>query len=209
MKITSILAGAALALAALNAQAVLMVFTDRTGWETAITGTIATEDFNGVTPFAMSTGVNSAGLIAIGLTGGSTDSRIDDGSGGADIDGSNYFHGALDGGGSLGFADSAEILTSPTVGFGADWTTTITGGLLTLTILGETVQFDNHLSGIGNGFLGVVSTVVFSSILLDTETGAAEQFGMDNFSLAFAMPEPATAALLGVALGLAGWKKRA
>lgn len=191
---------------AINAHAVLMVFTDRTTWEASLGTSVTTEDFNGVTPFNMSTGVNSAGLIDIELLGSSGPNRIDDGSGFANIDGSNYYHGALDffDGGA---PSQATILITQIIGFGADWISTTTGGDLSLTILGETVNFDDHLTGSGNGFLGIISTNSFSSIILDTESGAAEQFGMDNFSFA-QVTEPTTLALFGLGLAGLGFARR-
>ena len=179
------------------ASATLVVYTDRATWE-GVVGGFVTEDFNGVTPGSLSLGVNNVGLISIELFDQVAENRIDSGSGFNNINGTNFWNGNMD---AFGNPSSAMILQDSIIAFGADWTDTTTGGLLTATIGGETLLFSDYLSGAGGGFLGVVADSPFSSIAFDTEHGGAEQFGMDDFSFS-AVPEPATLMLLG--LGLAG-----
>ena len=182
--------------------ATLTVFSDRASWEAAIGGSDGFENFNGVTPFGMSSGVNGAGLIDIEIIGDPTLNRIDAGSGGADTDGSNYFHGALDFSGVTPSDLITVLINQPVIGFGADWATTITGGELIMTIGSDTVAFTDHFTGLGDGFLGVIATAAFSSVVLDTELGTAEQFGMDNFTFkTVAEPPPLALMALGMVLG--------
>ena len=55
------------------------------------------------------------------------------------------------------------------LGIGADFVGTTDGDLLTLVIGSETVQFDQHLSGSGDGFLGVISDTPFNMLTLAKE----------------------------------------
>ena len=52
---------------AIPAKADLSFYTDRSDWESAISGDISTETFDSVTPYFLVGGVNSAGLINIEL----------------------------------------------------------------------------------------------------------------------------------------------
>ena len=104
-------------------------------------------------------------------------------------------------------------------GWGADFSTTHSGGGLTLEIDSIFAEFSDVLPDLdlfpetedGTGFLGVISTNAFSSIrLFDTDQN--ETFGMDNVSFGVAsvsIPESAPLALIALGLlGLAGYRRR-
>jgi hypothetical protein len=193
--------GLLLTLAAGPAHALLMVYTDRAAWQAALGGTLVVEDFNALPQASLVPGLNTVGKLDIELTGAVTVNRIIDASGLLASDGSQYFHGGLD---FVGVEPTSLITLLPGLvrGFGADWTSTVTGGGLLLRAGGETVRFGDYLPGaMGNGFLGIIADVAFARIELDTVTGAAEQFGVDNVAFGEGGPflmiaEPATLALM-------------
>lgn len=176
MKRSSLMAIATLLalIATAPSYATLTVFSDRASWEGAIGGSDGIENFNRASPVDMSYGVNGAGLIDIGIIGDPTLNRIDDGSGGADTDGSNYFHGALDFSGATSSDLVTVFINQTIIGFGADWAITITCGELIMIIGSDIVLFTDHFTGRGDGFLGVIATTAFSSVVLDTVLDTVE-----------------------------------
>jgi len=206
MKTTSACVGLTLLLGAFAqpAKAVLTVYTDRGSWE-GVVGSFATEDFNALATGPMSRGTNNAGVIDIQIGGlnAPRGNEIATGATEFDFDGSNHIHGDVS---SVSLDVSFSILFDrPIAGFGADWVSTTTGGLLTMLIDGETVKFSDHMSGNGNGFLGVVSDSTFTTASFGLEIISTnrtnEQFGMDN--IAVYVPEPCSFVLIG--LGVLGW----
>jgi hypothetical protein len=175
------------------------VFTNRSAWESAA-GSFVTEDFNALTPFEFSTGLNSVGLIDIDVTGPVAENQLGGPltlSGQFAIDGTNHVIGYVLGGGAT---HPTIIFAGPILGFGADWTSTASGGhLVTMSFDGTTIHFDDYLSGDGTGFLGVIATNPFTEAVFGTESSSSEGFGMDNLEI---IPEPSAALLL--AIGLAG-----
>lgn len=184
------------------------VYTDRTSWENAVSGFV-TEDFNAQTPFDFVPGSSDVGLFNIDLTGGSGDANSLAGPtefiGQFAIDGTNHIVGQVLQG---GLTHPTYEFPVPIIGFGADWRSTNDGGLLTVTLDGMTIEFDNFLSPGGIGFLGFVADNPFTQAQFDTETTDAEAFGMDNLSFAAvggnAIPEPITATLGLMGLGVLG-----
>ncbi len=202
--VSTIIFGTVLIMLSTNGNASLMFFSDRTTWESALGGTIGTEDFNAVTPFAMSAGSNSAGQLDIVLTNlTSSFNSIDNGAGILNIDGTTYYKGS---------ATSAENiviqLSQAVLGFGADFRSTHSASGLTLEIDSIMAEFTTLLpSGDGDGFLGVISTNAFSSVRL-FDASQNESFGLDNVSFGGSVPEPTTLALMGLGLAGIGWKRR-
>ena len=180
----------------------LSFYTDRSAWEAEVGGDIETENFDSVTPYFLTEGVNNTGLIGIELVNISQTNAynsIDDGLFPLDIDGTPFFRG-----GCLHADPDAIInlvLPSPVSAFGVDVTSIYSYDGLTLQVNG--LQYDLEQwspAGDDTGFLGFISTSPFSTItLFDPVTDAwrlGESFGLDNVS--FAVPEPITLSFLGL-----------
>lgn len=100
------------------------------------------------------------------------------------------------------------LFPSPIMGFGADWRQTVTDiGHLTVTIAGETIEFDEYppfsTSSNGDGFLGFVSDTPFQEARISAVGG----FGQYHM-LAFFVPEPTTAILVACGLAMLGVRRR-
>lgn len=193
-----------------RALAAITVFTDRAAFETAVGGTVVTETFEASPLGALAVGTTDLGLVSMTIDGNSegTNEIRDFGN----VNGSREFHGDIDTGAAT-FIDVTFDL--PLVrGFGGDFASTTTGDLLTVTVAGTTIEFDNFLSGDGDGFLGVTSDVPFANITFRSEdlTSFGEAFQLDNLSFAppaAAVPEPSTLLMGGMValLGL-GYARR-
>ena len=165
----------------------ITVYTDRTSWENAVGNVFTTENFNAVTPFVLPDGLNNVGLFDIEVVGTANlsfpnaiiDPDVTPNS--LNIDGTTFFRGA-----SLPASFPTLVFPNPIIGFGADWTSPATAGMLTLDILGTVIEFDVHAPA--GGFLGVVSDTFFTEVAMPTESGPTEGYGMDNVS--FAVPGP-------------------
>lgn len=175
----------------------LTVYTDRAAWESA-TGSFITENFNNLTPFQFTTGLNSVGLIDVDVTGPVHENQLGGPStlnGQFAIDRTNHLIGHVLNG---GITHPTIIFQNPVYSFAADWRTTLSGGrLIVLEFDGQTIHFDDYLSGDGSGFLGVIADNAFSQVVFGAESTDAEAFGMDNLSFS-PVPEPMTMALLGL-----------
>lgn len=169
--------------------AAITVYTDRSAWEAAVGGTFLTEDFNAIPDGPLQLGINDAGLIDIRANGAIGQMRWSSG-------------------GLLGETISQDgqtqdlIFPTPVKAFGGDWGDATTNSLLITIVGGETIQFDNYLSGFGDGFLGVVSTASFTEARISDEgTSGNEVYFLDNVSFS-QVPEPGTLGVALVALGI-------
>jgi hypothetical protein len=97
----------------------------------------------------------------------------------------------------------------PVLGFAADWVSPTTLGLLTVSGNFDgtgiaTIEFLDHIAAGTDGFLGIVGTAPFATVVFGTEsTQQNEAFAADNLSFtATAVPAPGTLVLL--VGGLAG-----
>lgn len=196
-----------------RSDASVMVFTDRASWNAAVGGFLH-ENFDALPVTDFVTGINSAGLVRVEITGDPGLNGIQDASSSFDINSTNFYRGEVDTSGSD--AGSAALLFStPMIGFAADYTRTTDFDHITVTLGATTLNFDLLLPFPGDGFLGFVSTVAFRRVDFATElTGLNEVFGLDNLSFApaaAAVPEPASFSLFllgGITVGGFVWRRR-
>lgn len=192
------------------------IFTDRSGWEAAVLGlnlNISTETFDN--PIAGALGITFDSRIVSTATGQGGAGGLSNNS----VAGGVY-HGGVDQDQSNGFTQILWTFPSPLMAFGADWISAAQGAGV-VEIMGDfdggsdTVNLGAQLGNPGTGFLGVVGTSSFASIMLmSSHAHNNEIFGIDNYSFANAVssvPEPGTWLLFGtsLALGLAYRRLRA
>ena len=193
------------------AGAQITVFTDRAAWEAAVGGAGITEDFNG----------QSAGIIADGSTldtgllqvfrDGSPNSgdgllEIEDGGNFGNLDGTTFLSG------ETGIAPHERVDFSFNgqggFAFGGDWFSPFSGDGIGLEVGGE-VFLLNQIDGFDQGFVGIVSNGTFSTVSIvgnAADESFQELWSVDNIS--YAVPSPATAALLGIGGLIAVRRKR-
>ena len=201
-----------LALLALSAPAnAFAIYLDQTDWLNAVAaspllGPVVFDSFDNPSGGNQDVLVFDSGVVSTGAPGSAMESN--------QITVSNRYLGNLRGGG--GIPDHFESITwdfpMPIFAFAADWSVAGAGDGLTVTgdfdgVGDETVSFFDHLGSPGSGFLGVVGTAAFSSIVFGTEglSGFNQLVIADDLAFVGAartVPEPAGIALLG--LGLAG-----
>lgn len=194
------------------AGAALIVYTDRVSWEGAI-GSFSTEDFESAPLGQLSAGTTDLGLVDFTFDTGPSNlgPAIVGPSVSNSVNGSRQLDGHIftlnQGGGGTTTPSYHEFDFGALVfGWGADFRNTLTGDDLIATTAGIDTLFSDHLTGIGNGFLGVISDTAFSSFRLTTADASgfslAEFFWMDDLSFSTSIPEPTSLALL--IAGLAG-----
>lgn len=207
-----VLSVCAVAACATGASAQLTVYTDRAQWEAAAGGGVVTEDFNG----------QAAGIIADGAT-------LDTGLLQIFRDGSpNGGDGLLEiePGGNFGNLDGTTFLSGETgvtphervdfsfngqgvFAFGGDWFSPFSGDGIGLQVGNEYIALDS-ITGFDQGFVGFVSNGgVFSTVSIVGDPGAIsfqELWSVDNVS--YAVPSPATVALLVGAGGMLAMRRK-
>jgi hypothetical protein len=203
----AIIAGLA---AASTAAAQITVFTDRGAWEAALGGAAPVlEDFNSTAPQPIADGATlDTGILQVtrdgSANGADGDLAISPGTTFGDIDGTNFLDGET---GETPHEDVLFGFNGQSVfAFGADFSSPFSGD-------GINLRFDGQLFslvdiGFGTGFFGVVSTGTTSDVAIVGDPGAIsfqELWQADN--VAYAVPAPGAAGLLGVA-GLAATRRR-
>lgn len=178
----------------ISAFAVPIVYTSEASWLTALGGAaVTTEDFSSSPSGVLAAGTTDLGLFDVTITSNA------EGQIGVF---SEILNGDIDADSTLSMVFSNFDVT-PLIGFAGDWGSTTTGDLLTITINGTTIQFDNFLAGSGDGFLGFIDTDSFTSLTFGTEgtTTFGEFFTLDNVQVATSsVPEPGILALLTIGL---------
>ena len=189
----------------------LNVFTDRSTWESSMVS-FSTETF----------AIADTGELAAGITHslGSVDFYYEGAPrfGTPNVSSGSFLGNVYQtayGGGTTRPGDHLFSFPNMVTAWGADFSNTTVNALLTVSMAGYTIEFDNYLlDGNGNGFLGIISSVSFDNILFSVENtplALNELFYMDNLSYGNAIPEPTSLILLGsglTILGLATHRRR-
>ena len=190
----------------------LTVFTDRASWEAALGGaSVFTEDFNAQSPGVIADGSTlDTGLLQITRNGspnaGDGLLEIEPGGNFGNLDGTTFLSGetGVEPHERVEFGFNGNSVFA----FGGDWFSPFSGDGIALDIDGELVLLD-AVSGFDSGFIGVVGTSAFGSVAIVGTPDAIsfqELWSVDNIS--YAIPTPATAALLGLAGVYAARRKR-
>ena len=166
-----------------SANAAITTYTSESAWVAAVT-----EFYN--EPF------DSTGLLA---TTGVTTTTGSIGAARANLSGSVWTD-SLSGTSTTTFS----FIPSDLIGLGGTWDTAPggegTGLIITLNLVGGGTASTSTFGPLDGGFFGVTSDERFTSMTISagTNSGVAETFDLDD--LHFAVPEPATMAVLGFGL---------
>lgn len=181
------------------------LYTDRSGWDAAVSGLdISTETFDH--PIAGALGITfDSGIVSTvtgqGGAGGLSNNSVTGG----------VYQGGVDQDQGNGFTQILWTFPSPIMAFGADWISAAQGAGV-VEVMGnfdgspDVINLGIQLGSPGTGFLGVVGTSSFASVMLmSSHAHNNEIFGIDNYSFAgsvSAVPEPGTWLLFGTSLAL-------
>ncbi len=188
-----------------QASAVTIKYTDRSAWEAALgSATIMTEDFDSITAANITSGTTSIGMLSIEAVNAGGLTKIDDGTGVRNINGSNYLQLITD-----DDPVRSAILHLPDSAFawGMDYNQYGSGDQTYVTfsdIVADTVGPHG-----ASAFVGYISDIEFNEIQFTDPHPSLAIIGMDNFSFVeSAVPEPATLALMGLGLAGIGFRRR-
>ena len=221
----SVLAGAALAVAASNVSA--QTFTDRAAFNAAVGSTTA-ETFNGVAPTILAGPSDpsvTTNFPSFQLTSNPNGDYVAISGGGAasNIDGSNFLYFSsqdpelfvADGDGDLG-PTLTLVFGSAIPAFGFDWADNDETDSYRVDFSGpgfSSVGFQDppfNLIGTGRGFFGFRSDTAFTTVTFSQNLagGSVDQFGIDNLAftsrMSAAVPEPGTWATMILGFGAVG-----
>ncbi|MFO1429266.1 MAG: PEP-CTERM sorting domain-containing protein [Candidatus Competibacteraceae bacterium] len=187
-------------LGGMSAASAYTIYTDRAAWEAALSGsTIITDTFSNTIPSAQSITLDS-GIVSTNSSPPALPNSFNNNS--VNIVTPGAYDNAV--GGTTASATITWVFPSDVFAFGADF---ISANLDRLTLTGnfdgtgdQSILVNNTIGG-PDGFLGVIGTAKFSSIVFSSANSVLDSFAIDNAS--FAVPEPGTIALVLVGgLGL-------
>ncbi|MGI9428211.1 MAG: hypothetical protein ACR2NM_06105 [Bythopirellula sp.] len=177
----------------------LMVFTDRSNWESTV-GATDTEDFNNAELQWLMTGAgftfseHRMGKLSIGAKGDylgvDYNPTIRDTIDQLSPNGTQHLGGILSN--IEVIMQAAIIFDHPVSAFGADWASATNQGGVILNVNKANLNLADYLSGTGTGFLGIVSTEPFQEVVLTSPR--REDYGLDNIS--FQIPEPSVSSFV-------------
>jgi len=186
--------------------AAFAVYTSRAAWEAAAGGALTTDPFDN--PVANAASITfDTGVVSVHQD---FDSFSIPGDANA-----IFAAGQYQGRASRDVQEITWTFPSPIFAFGADWTSPVSLGLL--TVRGnfdgtgtDTIELLDYIALDTDGFLGIVGTSPFVSIVFGTErTPQNEAFGVDNLSFtAQVVSAPATMVLLAGGLAALGLRRR-
>lgn len=183
--------------------------TNRSNWQAALSGPIVTDTF--------STPINSAqtitldsGIISMNSGPAVLPNVFNNNSVGVVTSGVNVYDNATQAGGGTASNTVTWLFPSAVTAFGADFIGAGTGRLSLagdFDGLGLQTLIVNTTIGGSDGFLGIIGTAPFTSIVLGNPSTQVDSFSIDNASFAPVPGVPGPLPLLGSSLAF-GWSRR-